>query len=138
MERTLLFVKPDGVRRGLIGDVISRVERKGLRIVALKMLTVDKELAHTHYAEHVEKPFFEELVAFVTSGPIVAMALEGPEAVSVVRSMVGATDPKKAAPGTIRGDYGLEITENVVHASDSPSTAIRELAPFFPELQQSS
>jgi nucleoside-diphosphate kinase len=133
MERTLVLVKPDGVRRGLIGEVIGRLEGKGLGIAALRMMTVDEELARQHYAEHIDKPFFPELLAFITSGPIVALAAEGPEAVSVVRTLMGATDPKQAAPGTIRGDFGIVITENIVHGSDSPESAARELAIYFPE-----
>ncbi|MGH9194691.1 MAG: nucleoside-diphosphate kinase [Acidimicrobiia bacterium] len=134
MERTLVLVKPDGVRRGLIGEVVSRLENKRLRILSMQMLTVDQELANRHYAEHTEKPFFAELVEFITSGPVVALAVEGEEAVSVVRGLMGATDPKKAAPGTIRGDFGLEITENIVHGSDSPASANAELDLFFPNL----
>jgi len=133
MERTLVLVKPDGVRRGLVGEVIGRLERKGLRIAALRMLVVDDDLARRHYAEHVDKPFFGDLISFITSGPVVALAAEGGEAVSVVRTLMGVTDPKKAAPGTLRGDYGLEITENIVHGSDSSASADRELALFFPE-----
>ena len=132
MERTLVLVKPDGVRRGLIGEVIGRLERKGLTIGALRMLIVDEALARQHYAEHVDKPFFRELLAFITSGPVVALAAEGTEAVGVVRTLMGATDPKKAAPGTIRGDFGIVITENIVHGSDSPESAARELAIYFP------
>ncbi|MGH2720165.1 MAG: nucleoside-diphosphate kinase [Actinomycetota bacterium] len=132
MERTLVLVKPDGVRRGLVGEVIGRLERKGLTIAALRMLTVDEALARRHYAEHVDKPFFAELLAFITSGPVVALAAEGPEAVGVVRTLMGPTDPKKAAPGTIRGDFGIVITENIVHGSDSSGSAARELAIFFP------
>lgn len=134
MERTLVLVKPDGVRRGLIGEVISRIERKKLKILAIKMMTVDQEPARRHYEEHTDKPFFADLVSFITSGPIVALAVEGELAVSVVRSLMGATDPKKADPGTIRGDYGLELTENIVHGSDSPESAKRELDLFFPGL----
>jgi nucleoside-diphosphate kinase len=133
MERTLVLVKPDGVRRGLVGEVIGRLERKGLRIAALRMLVVDDDLARRHYAEHVDKPFFGDLISFITSGPVVALAAEGTEAVSVVRTLMGVTDPRKAAPGTLRGDYGLEITENIVHGSDSAPSATRELALFFPE-----
>ena len=132
MERTLVLVKPDGVRRGLVGEVIGRLERKGLRIAALRMLTVDDELAKRHYAEHVDKPFFGDLLSFITSGPVVALAAEGSEAVSVVRTLMGVTDPKKATPGTLRGDFALEITENIVHGSDSPTSAERELSLFFP------
>lgn len=134
MERTLVLVKPDGVRRGLIGEVISRIERKKLKILAIKMMTVDQEPARRHYEEHTDKPFFADLVSFITSGPIVALAVEGELAVSVVRGLMGATDPKKANPGTIRGDYGLELTENIVHGSDSPESAKRELDLFFPGL----
>jgi nucleoside-diphosphate kinase len=134
MERTLMFVKPDGVRRGLVGEIVHRVERKGLRIVALRMLQADRELAGALYAEHDGKPFYEPLVAFVTSGPIVAMALEGPQAHKVVRTMMGATNPVEAAPGTIRGDFGLIIDSNVVHGSDSTESAARELPLFFSDL----
>jgi nucleoside-diphosphate kinase len=133
-QRTLVLVKPDGVRRRLVGEVVRRLENKCLDIVAMRMLTVDDELAKRHYAEHVEKPFFPELLAFITSGPIVAMAVEGDEAVGVVRTLMGVTDPKKAAPGTLRGDFALAITENIVHGSDSPESAERELAIFFPDL----
>jgi nucleoside-diphosphate kinase len=133
-QRTFLMVKPDGVRRGLVGEIVSRIERKTLSIVAMRMLTIDKELANRHYAEHVDKPFFVELVSFITSGPVVAMCVEGEDAVSVVRTLMGVTDPRAAAPGTIRGDFGLIITENLVHGSDSPSSAPRELTLFFPDL----
>ena len=133
-QRTLVLVKPDGVRRRLVGEVVRRLENKCLDIIAMRMLTVDDELAKRHYAEHVEKPFFPELLAFITSGPIVAMAVEGDEAVGVVRTLMGVTDPKKAAPGTLRGDFALAITENIVHGSDSPESAERELAIFFPDL----
>lgn len=136
MERTLVLVKPDGVRRGLVGEVVGRLERKGLKLTALRMLKVDDELARRHYAEHVDKPFFGDLLSFITSGPVVALAAEGTEAVSVVRTLMGVTDPKKAAPGTLRGDFALEITENIVHGSDSPASADRELGLFFPELDQ--
>lgn len=118
-ERTLVVVKPDGVRRGLIGEVISRLERKGFKIVALKMLKMSREQAEEFYAVHRTKPFFEELVAFASSGPVVAMIVEGDSAISVVRQMIGATDGRKAAPGTIRGDFSLSVLENIVHASDS-------------------
>jgi nucleoside-diphosphate kinase len=134
VQRTLVLVKPDGVRRRLVGEVVRRIETKTLDIVAMRMLTVEEETAKLHYHEHVDKPFFPELLAFITSGPIVAMAVEGDEAVGVVRTMMGVTDPKKAAPGTLRGDYGLAITENIVHGSDSPESAERELAIFFPDL----
>jgi nucleoside-diphosphate kinase len=135
METTLVLVKPDGVRRGLIGEVIGRLEHKKLRITALRMLQVDEALAREHYEEHVEKPFFPDLLGFITSGPIVALAVEGEEAITVVRTMMGATDPKKAAPGTLRGDYGLEVTENIVHGSDGPESAKRELGIYFPDLR---
>jgi len=133
-ERTLVLIKPDGVRRGLIGAVISRIERKGLKIVALELRTLSVETASTHYAEHVGKPFFEAVVDFITSGPLVALVAEGPRAVEAFRGLAGATDPVKAAPGTIRGDHALEIGENVVHGSDSPESAEREIKIFFPEL----
>ena len=134
-ERTLVLVKPDGVRRRLIGEVIRRLEAKGLNIVEMRMLTMDKEMASKHYEEHTEKPFFGDLVTFITGGPLLAMAVEGDEAVSVVRTLMGATDPKKADLGTIRGDLAIEMTENIVHGSDSPVSAARELALFFPDLQ---
>jgi len=133
-QRTLVLVKPDGVRRKLVGEVVRRLEQKTLDIVAMRMLTIDKDLASEHYAEHVEKPFFGELLEFITSGPVIAMAVEGEDAITVVRAMMGATDPKKAAQGTIRGDYGLITTENLVHGSDSPESAERELKLFFPDL----
>jgi nucleoside-diphosphate kinase len=133
-ERTLVLIKPDGVRRGLIGAVISRIERKGLKIVALELRTLSVETASTHYAEHVGKPFFGAVVDFITSGPLVALVAEGPRAVEAFRGLAGATDPVKAAPGTIRGDHALEIGENVVHGSDSPESAEREIKIFFPEL----
>jgi len=133
-ERTLVLVKPDGVRRRLIGEVIRRLEAKGLEIVAMRMLTMDKEMASKHYEEHTDKPFFGDLVTFITGGPLVAMAIEGDEAVPVVRTVMGATDPKKADLGTIRGDLAIELTENIVHGSDSPTSAKRELALFFPDL----
>src|SRR5690242_4364130 len=133
-QRTLVLVKPDGVRRKLVGEVIRRLEQKTLDIVAMRMLTIDRDLASEHYAEHVEKPFFGELLEFITSGPVVAMAVEGDDAIAVVRQMMGTTDPKKAAQGTIRGDYGLITTENLVHGSDSPESAERELKLFFPDL----
>ena len=133
-QRTLVLVKPDGVRRKLVGEVVRRLEQKTLDIVAMRMLTIDAELATEHYAEHVEKPFFGELLEFITSGPVVAMAVEGDDAIAVVRQMMGTTDPKKAAQGTIRGDFGLITTENLVHGSDSPESAERELKLFFPDL----
>ncbi|MFP3309489.1 MAG: nucleoside-diphosphate kinase [Acidilobus sp.] len=131
IERTLVLVKPDGVRRGLIGEVISRFERKGFRIVALKMIRMSREKAMDFYSVHKDKPFFKDLVEFMTSGPIVAMILEGDSAVSVVREIIGATDGRKASPGTIRGDFALSIQENVVHASDSPESFERESKVIF-------
>jgi len=133
-ERTLVLIKPDGVRRGLIGTVIEQIERKGLRIAALELRTLDRETASTHYAEHVGKPFFEPVVDFITSGPLVALVAEGPRAIQAFRGLAGATDPVAATPGTIRGDHALEIGENVVHGSDSPESAQREIKIFFPEL----
>jgi nucleoside-diphosphate kinase len=131
MERTFVMVKPDGVQRGLVGEIISRLERKGLKIVALKMLSIEDGLAKEHYSEHAEKPFFQSLIEYITSGPVVAMVVEGREAVRVVRTLVGATNPIEAQPGTIRGDYGLDIGRNVVHASDSLESAEREISLFF-------
>ncbi|TNY34696.1 nucleoside-diphosphate kinase [Thermomonospora catenispora] len=133
-ERTLVLVKPDGVRRGVVGEVISRIERKGLKIVALELRTLTREVAEDHYAEHRERPFFGELVEFITGGPLVAMVVEGPRAIEAFRALAGATDPVKAAPGTIRGDFALEIGENIVHGSDSPESAAREIKLFFPDL----
>ncbi len=130
-ERTLVLVKPDGVRRGLIGEVISRIERKGLTIAELQLRTLDTATAEEHYAEHTEKPFFAELVAFITSGPLVAMAVEGADAITVMRTLMGATNPVEASPGSIRGDFATVITENIVHGSDSPASADRELKLFF-------
>jgi nucleoside-diphosphate kinase len=133
-ERTLVLVKPDGVRRGLAGEVVSRLERKGLTLVAVELRTLDRATAEQHYAEHTEKPFFGELVDFITSGPLVAIVVEGPRAVDGVRTLMGVTDPVKANPGSLRGDYALEIGENLVHGSDSPDSAAREVALFFPGL----
>ena len=133
-ERTLVLIKPDGVRRGLAGDVLSRIERKGLRIVAMDMRVVGKDLAETHYAEHAGKPFYGSLVEFITSGPLVALVVEGPRAIEAFRALAGATDPVKAAPGTIRGDYALEVQDNIVHGSDSPDSAEREIKIFFPDV----
>ena len=130
-ENTFVMVKPDGVARGLVGEVIGRFERKGLRLTRIRMLTIDEDLARRHYAEHVERPFFPELLAFITQGPVVAMEWSGESAVSVSRTLMGATDPKKADPGTIRGDLGVAVTQNLVHGSDSPESATRELALFF-------
>ncbi|MCQ4366079.1 MAG: nucleoside-diphosphate kinase [Sulfolobales archaeon] len=133
VQRTFVMIKPDGVRRGLIGDIISRFERRGMKIVAMKMVKIDRALAERLYEEHKGKSFFEELISYVTSGPVVAMVIEADEAVSVVRKMIGATDPKEALPGTIRGDYALSKAENVIHASDSPEKASREISIFFKE-----
>lgn len=127
------MVKPDGVRRGLIGDVIGRLERKGLKLLAMKMMNVSPELAAQHYAEHRDKSFYPELARFITGGPVVAMVWEGHDAVAVVRILMGSTDPAKADPGTIRGDLGLTITENIVHGSDSDDAATREMALYFHE-----
>ncbi len=131
MALTFVMVKPDGVRRGLVGEVVHRFEQKGLKLKAMKLLRVTSDLAREHYAEHREKPFYPELVSFITSGPSVPMVWEGREAVSVARTLMGATDPVKAQPGTIRGDYGIEITENIVHGSDSALSAEREIALYF-------
>ena len=130
-ERTLVLVKPDGVQRLLAGRIIARFEERGLKVVGLKLVQVDRELAERHYAVHREKPFFGTLVEFITSSPLVAMALEGPNAIAVVRTMVGATRPHEAAPGTIRGDLALETAQNLIHASDGPETATAELALWF-------
>ncbi len=134
MQRTLVLVKPDAVRRGLVGEVLGRYERKGLRIVAMDQRRVDGELADRHYAEHLDKPFYPPLREFVTAGPLVAMVLEGDTAVDVVRAMNGATDGRQAAPGSIRGDLALSNRENLVHASDSAESATREIALWFPGL----
>jgi nucleoside-diphosphate kinase len=130
-ESTLLIVKPDGVRRGLTGEVLRRVEAKGLRIAELRMMQIDRVLAEEHYAEHREKPFFDELVTFITSGPVVVARIEGEGAIDVWRAMMGPTDPATAPSGTIRGDFGLVIGENIVHGSDSATSAERELKLFF-------
>ncbi len=130
-QRTLVLLKPDALQRGLIGKIITRFEAKGLKLVALKMITVDEELARHHYVEHLEKPFFPELLQFITAAPVVAMALEGKQAVEVVRALMGATNPLEALPGTIRGDFGLNLTKNIIHGSDSPQSATRELETFF-------
>jgi nucleoside-diphosphate kinase len=130
-ERTLVLIKPDGVRRGLVGEVIARIERKGFAIRELQMRTLDTQTAQEHYAEHTDKPFFGELVSFITSGPLVAMSVEGPDAVRAIRTLMGATNPIDAAPGSIRGDFATIITENIVHGSDSPASAERELKLFF-------
>ena len=134
MDRTLILVKPDAFARRLTGEVIARFERKGLTIVAMKHMTVDRDMAERHYAEHREKPFFGDLVEFITGGPIVAMVVEGYEAVAAALQVIGATNPLEAAPGSIRGDLGLEVQTNLVHGSDSPESAGREIALFFPDL----
>src|SRR4030081_2114472 len=134
MARTLILIKPDAFARNLTGEIVARFERKGLRIAARKLLTMARELAEQHYAEHEGKPFFGELVEFITSGPIVAMVLEGVDAVRAARQAIGATNPLDAAPGSIRGDFAIEMGQNMVHGSDSPESAAREAALFFPEL----
>ncbi len=131
METTFLMVKPDGVQRGLIGEVISRIEDRGLRIDAMRMMNIDKKTAQEHYAEHEGKEFYGPLLDYITSGPVVTLAVTGDSAISVVRDMVGETDPRDAKPGTIRGDYGLDIARNIVHAADSKESAERELNIFF-------
>ena len=137
MERTFVMIKPDGVQRGLIGRIVQRIEAKGLKIVAMKMRTIPTGVAEEHYVEHVEKPFFKDLVGFITSGPSVPMVVEGKDAISEVRKMNGATNPTKAQPGTIRGDYGLDMGRNVIHGSDSPESAAREIALHFDESELS-
>jgi nucleoside-diphosphate kinase len=134
MDRTLILVKPDAFARGLTGEILARFERKGLRIAAMQLLTMDRGLAERHYAEHEGKPFFGELVDFITSGPLVATVMEGHEAVIAARQVIGATNPLEAAPGSIRGDFALEVGQNMVHGSDSPESAQREAALFFPDL----
>jgi len=134
VERTLVLVKPDGVRRGLAGEVIRRLESKGLALVRMELRTLDRETAEQHYGEHRERPFFGELVEFITGGPLVALVVEGPNAVAGVRRIMGVTNPVEATPGSIRGDYALEIGQNLVHGSDSPESAAREAALFFPDL----
>jgi nucleoside-diphosphate kinase len=134
MERTLILAKPDAYSRALSGEILARFERKGLAPVALRVLTMTRELAENHYAEHLEKPFFGELADFITSGPLVAMVLEGPSAIAAARQVIGATNPLEAAPGSIRGDLALMTGENLVHGSDSPESAAREIGIFFPEL----
>jgi nucleoside-diphosphate kinase len=135
VDRTLVIVKPDGVERGLVGEIVSRLERKKLRLVAVELRTISRELAEAHYAEHAQRPFFPDLVAFFTRSPVVLLVVEGPkDTFAVVRTMMGVTNPAEAAPGTIRGDLGIETTENLVHGSDSHDSAAREIALFFPEL----
>lgn len=133
-ERTLVLVKPDAVRRGLIGEILGRYERRGLRVVAMDLRVIDSAVADAHYAEHVDKSFYPPLRAFITGGPLVALVLEGDSAIDVVRAMNGATDARKAAPGTVRGDLALSTSENLVHASDSPESAKREIDLWFPGL----
>ena len=134
-ERTLVLVKPDGVERGLTGEILARIERKGLKLVAMDLRTVDRALAEQHYAEHIDKPFFGSLVEFITGGPLVAMVLEGERAIAAFRQLAGGTDPvEKAAPGSIRGDFALETQFNLVHGSDSAESAAREIALWFPRL----
>jgi nucleoside-diphosphate kinase len=131
MERTLIIVKPDGVQRGLVGQVISRLEDKGLRLAGLKLMKVSRDLAETHYGEHRDRPFFGDLVSFITSSPVVVGVVEGPNAVSITRGLVGATNPAEATAGTIRGDYGLSIGMNIIHASDAVESGQREVSLFF-------
>jgi nucleoside-diphosphate kinase len=133
-ERTLVLCKPDAVERALVGEIVGRIERKGLRIVALELRLLDADTAKHHYAEHAGKPFFDDLVSFITRSPLVAMVVEGPEAWKVMRTLMGTTNPREAAPGTIRGDHAIELTENLVHGSDGPESAAREIALFFPGL----
>ena len=134
MERSLILIKPDAIARGLTGEIIARFERKGLRLVALKLMTVSREVAERHYQEHADKPFFAELVEFITSGPVVAMVVAGEHAVQAARQEIGATDPLKADVGSIRGEYAIDVGHNMVHGSDSDTSATREVALFFPEL----
>ena len=136
IEKTLVLVKPDGVKKHICGEVISRFEREGLEVEAIKMIQVPEELAKKHYAEHEGKGFFKDLIAFITSGPVLAMVIKGENAVAAVRQINGATDPLKAVPGSIRGDFATSIDENVVHASDAPETAEREIGLWFPELKK--
>jgi len=133
VEKTLVLVKPDGVQRGLIGEIISRLERRGLRLVAAKFMQVSQELAETHYAIHKGKPFYEGLIAYITSSPVMAMVWEGPNAVAAVRQTMGATRPTEAAPGTVRHDFGLEVGRNLTHASDTPENGAKEVALWFEE-----
>ena len=131
IERTLVLIKPDGVQRQLVGRVLARYEERGLKIIGLKLVHIDRPMAEAHYAVHRDKPFFTGLVAFITTGPLVAVALEGPDAIAIVRTINGATRPAQAAPGTIRGDFALETAQNLVHASDGPETAVQELTLWF-------
>ena len=131
MERTYLMIKPDGVQRGLCGEIVSRFEKKGLKLVAMKLMVIPKEVAENHYGEHKGKPFFPSLISYITSGPVLAMVWEGEDAVSVCRNMMGKTNPKESAPGTIRGDYGMQVGMNIIHGSDSVESAEREISIFF-------
>lgn len=133
MERTFIMVKPDGVQRNLIGEIVSRFEKKGFQLVGAKLMQISDELAEQHYGEHKEKPFFGELVSFITSGPVFAMVWEGENVIATARSMMGATNPSDAQPGTIRGDFGVTVGKNVIHGSDSPESAKREISLFFKE-----
>lgn len=133
LERTLVLIKPDGVQRGLVGEIVARFERRGLHLVALKLMRVERERAERHYAEHRERPFFEDVIQFISSSPVVAMVWEGPNAVGLVRAMMGPTNPANAEPGTIRGDFGVDIGQNVIHGSDSPARAAEEVELFFGE-----
>ena len=134
MEQTFIMVKPDGVRLRLVGEVIGRFERRGFTLRAMKALRIDSDLAGRHYAEHVGKPFYEPLIRFITSGPLVALVVQGPRAIEAFRGLAGATDPVRAVPGTIRGDHALDVQQNIVHGSDSPDSAEREIKIFFPDL----
>ncbi len=131
VEHTFTMIKPDGVERGLVGEIISRFEGKGMNLEKIRKLTIDEKLARRHYAEHIDRPFFSELLEFIISGPVIAMEWSGESAISICRNLMGATDPKEAAPGTIRGDYGIVVTNNLVHGSDGPESAARELEIFF-------
>jgi nucleoside-diphosphate kinase len=134
VERTLILVKPDAFARNLTGEIIARFERKGLRLAALQLMTMSRDLAARHYAEHEGKPFYEELVSFITSGPLVAMVLEGQSAIAAARQVIGATNPLEATTGSIRGDYAIAVGQNMVHGSDAPESAAREVGLFFPDL----
>ncbi len=130
-QRTLIIIKPDGVQRGLVGEILGRFEKRGLKLAGLKLMAVDRQLAETHYAVHRERPFFSDLIEFITAGPVVCAVVEGPEAITVVRTLVGATRFTEAAPGSIRGDFALDLTMNLIHASDAPETAAKEIDLFF-------
>ncbi len=135
-QKTLVIIKPDGIQKNIIGEIISRIEKKGLKILNMKMMKLSRELAEKHYEEHRNKPFFKSLVNFITSAPIIVMIVEGKDVISIFRSMMGPTDPKNAAPGTIRGDYGTDVERNIIHGSDSIESAKREVDLFFPEEQE--